>query len=564
MSHIDCCSFCQKEKKKLESLKIALFFLIAIIFSYSVFSVSGNSSFTNLEPNCTINKTSFLNCSEQPIKLNCKIANFQFVNAVSFNFNNTIYQASQLANPNHRNWTNITTINQKNQTANFIYNWVSTTIYDTAGNIAIFPQNATLNHTCPDCFSQIININSSCGINDVKNVTYTDLSNCTSPIPANTTASCDFCSPNYQCSNYSTCGLSDSYKYCYAISDNNTCFAQTGLASDNFTGTLDDFTAPCTFNDFVQNTTLLSSFHANLQINQYPYVEVNTTITMAVSVTLEGVPIQISNVQMQLLNQTIVFNYNPSTQLYERSIVIHETGDYPFVITGRDNTTNVFTIGGMFLVREFVNLNVELFRDRNLSNRYKNEFAEVIALKSDERFNGDLTQDLMKEAELFKKANIVMYKSVNLNLSTYYNYDIVRRAIHSPYVQGQATLRMPVEADTLWELRFLNSESNFEYIFDGFNFAFIRTLDVTKSDDIYLATGYITKDTDIKIYVSNWDIQFMDTFIKYAIVVGIGLLFIIAMILVYSSTQDIGLVVRLLIAMIGILPTLYFILSWWL
>lgn len=543
-------------------MTLIIIFLISLFLIPTSFGVSGNSSFFLLTPNCTTNQSSFLNCSQQTVNLNCYIQSFQFVNFAVYNFNSTSYLANQLPNPFQNNWTVVTTLNQKNATGKFIYNWSSVVITDTANNIAFFPQNILINHSCPDCFSNIVNINSSCGTNDIKNVTYTDLSNCTGvPIPPNTTTSCNFCDSNWQCTNFTTCTPSTKYKFCQAVTELAGCFNTTLLASDNFTGFFSDYTSLCNFNDFQTNTTLLSTLKTTLFINQYPYVERNTTVNVEVLVTLADVPLQISNVQMQLANTTLVFNYDALSQRYKKSFMITELGDFPFVITGRENSTQVFVIDGLFYVRDFISVNVQLFEDRNQSRRYTNNLAQVIALKNDETFNSKLTQDLLVQAENYKKLDIVLKKSIKLNLSTYYNYDIRRRAFHTPYINGVANLRIPVEATSNWEIRLLNMEKNNEYIFDDFNYASIRTIDSIKSNDVLLANGKILANIDIKILVSQWDVRFWSQFTKWAILLGVLLIFVIAGVIVYSTTQDSGLVVKLIIAVITVLPTLYIILK---
>jgi hypothetical protein len=564
--HCDGCVFCKMQKEKLmKSLKIGVLFLVTLLLSPLIFAVSGSSTFFNLQPNCTVNVTSINNCSEQSIKMWCYEPTPQFVNFMVFNFNSTSYIAFELNPPNQYNFSVETTLKQQNETQNLIYNWSNVVVTDTANNIAIFLQGININKSCPDCFPLIVQVNSSCGSNDIKNVTYTDLHSCLEPLPSNYQVDCDFCDPNWQCSSYNppTCGIDTKFRDCLAITDLNNCYAQTGLSSDNFTGQLDDFQATCGFSDWALNTTLLSTLDAELSVSQYPYVELNTTIDMMVTVKLADTNILISNVQMQIDNETIHFDQNNISKVYEKSIMITEYGDYPFTVRGRDGATQVFRIDGILFARKFADVTVELFEDRNMSDRYVNNFAEIVALKNYENFQADtFTNDLVNSIEPLNKANTFMGKLLRIDRDAYYRYHEDKRAFHTEYEDGVAVLRLPIENETIWELRLLNAESNLDYVFDGYNYAQIMTTDMTGSNDIYLTSGAVPSDLTIQLLVSRWDVRFMQTATKWIVVGILLLIFIGAGYFATVSTGDPTLAIRLAIAGLVALPTIWLILKW--
>ena len=484
---------------------------------------------------------------------------------MEYNFNATSYLANQQNPPNQNNFSVVTTLKEINETINKRYNWSNVVITDTSSNIAIFLQGIEVNHTCPDCFPNIVQINSSCGSNDLLNITYNDTSQCIDAVlPPNSTASCDFCTQNFQCNSYvpSTCGIDMKFRECQSVADTNNCFNQTGLPSDSFIGDVDDFDALCTFGDFKLNSTLFSSLATQLIISQYPYVEVNTTINMETIVTLADTRVLISNVQMQILNETIPFTQDNDSVSYKRSIQIHEVGDFPFVVVGRDNVSQVFRIEGVFFARQFVDVSVELFEDRNLSDRYENDLAEVIAIRNLESPPSDFEGDLIGSIQPLIKTNLFTRKLIKLNTSTYYDYKFNKRAFHSPYREGIAVLRLPVEDTTIWELRLLNMEKSNEYVFDEFNWAKIQTYDVVGANDVKLTSGKILTDLEVKLLVSKWDVRFFASALKWVIFGVIAIALGIIAYFLYVSTEDPAIVVKFLIALLVALPTLYIILTW--
>jgi len=559
---IDCCPHCQREKL-VNKLKYGLFLIIALILSGIAYAPSGSSEFFDLQPSCTTNFTAISNCTRQTLKMNCFENNEEFVSIMDFVFNSTDYLAIQDSSPPFQNFSAIAELKEINETSNFVYNWSSVGIFDTQGILSIYPQNILVNHSCPDCIQNITQIISPCGNNDLKNITYNDTNQCTYPLPANSTEACDFCTPDFQCSNFSICTTSTKYKECFAIGDTNNCYAQTGLTSDNFTGTLNDFKAPCTFNDFLLNQSLSSSLSTELIISDYPYVETNTTVSLEVIVRLENTKIQISNVQMQLANLTIPFTFDTSSYSYKKSIVIHEVGDFPFTINGRDNATQVFMYDGMFLSRLFADVSVELFEDRNMTNRYENDLAYVVGIRIPDFYSQHgIDKDLNEITEILNKVNLVINKFADINLSTYYSWRSGERAIHAQYLDGIANLEVPIESDYVWELRLLNGETNKDYMFERFNYGKIWTKDATNTNDIKLVSGKISEDTEVKLLVSKWDIRFFQNLTKWGIFLGIVLIFVALGYLLYAQTNDVSLVVKLAIALIGSLPILFYILSW--
>lgn len=59
---------------------------------------------------------------------------------------------------------------------------------------------------------------------------------------------CDYCTPDFYCANYQGECPPDKTKDCIAVDDTNDCYETTGLASDDFNGTLADYEIGCGFN----------------------------------------------------------------------------------------------------------------------------------------------------------------------------------------------------------------------------------------------------------------------------------------------------------------------------
>ncbi len=81
-----------------------------------------------------------------------------------------------------------------------------------------------------------------CQSNDFQYKNYYDSNNCNEPEtkPPDLNQSCDYCTPDWYCSNYGDCQPDDK-KYCNSVNDNNNCYAQTSLPSDQYSGDYSEF-----------------------------------------------------------------------------------------------------------------------------------------------------------------------------------------------------------------------------------------------------------------------------------------------------------------------------------
>lgn len=553
------CFFCRRRKKLIE--KYSLVMLLIFLLLPSIMAVSGNSSFFGFNPDCQVNQSYVNNCSAVDIDFKCSFDNSHLINYATFGINSTTYLPSRISQDNFSQKLHF---NEQHETISEIYNWSDVIIFDTAGTISVYYQNITFQKDCPDCFPDIVESNSSCGVDDLKNVTYTDNQACGFGLPSDWTAPCDYCIPDWQCKSYdSGCFSGVSIKQCLSVADNNLCYNQTGLASDSFILSLDDFKTPCTFDDFRTESSMLQNFYAEVGFNQYPYVEIGEPINIVVYTKINNTRILISSVQMQIADSTIPFDIDIGNVLYDKTITINEYGDFPFIITGNYNGQNVFSINGMLYAREFISLQVELFENRNLSKRYVNNLAEVVALKYNDAESGrDINSDLMGLVVPFEKTNLVTKQLVKLNRTTLYDYKEGVRGFHAPYDDGIGLLNLPKENNTVWEIHLFNSESSYDYIFDEYNYAFIQMSSPTNSNDVTLGTLKVLVDAEVKYYVSNFDIRFWNSMVKIIILVFLILLGILAMIYGVASTGDPSIAVKIGIALLGAIPVLFMVLSW--
>ncbi|MBI2144133.1 hypothetical protein HYU17_03205 [Candidatus Woesearchaeota archaeon] len=116
------------------------------------------------------------------------------------------------------------------------------------------PQNTTA--TCDYCTPLWTETNSSCGKDDKIAAAYNDANNCYAATglasdnnkPNSRAYGCDYCKQSYSCISYGECSEGNT-KECILANDSNSCYAQTGLATDSYSGDYSEFQAGCTYDN---------------------------------------------------------------------------------------------------------------------------------------------------------------------------------------------------------------------------------------------------------------------------------------------------------------------------
>jgi hypothetical protein len=123
----------------------------------------------------------------------------------------------------------------------------------------------------------------------------------------------------------------------------------------------------------------------DLEMSQYPYVDINTTIAFRVLYKLGDTYPTGANIILHIYspdNNVSFFsmNYNATSQRYESYLAFGEVGDYSFIINSTDITGNIV---GVFFVREPYYMTFKLFKSKQsywfFTNKYENEMAYITA-----------------------------------------------------------------------------------------------------------------------------------------------------------------------------------------
>lgn len=388
------------------------------------------------------------------------------------------------------------------------------------------------------------------------------------------------CVSNFSCDVWDDCISlgNNSWKIdCLAVNDT-TC-------GRVYTGNISEFTR---FGTGICGTQLASvnitvywnvPYWENIQLalniyDQYPFVAFNTTDILEVIVRWNNG----SRINVSLINMTLTkdgsdeswhfdFTYNSSSRSYWKGILFDELGDFPFKIDGSDPNQNLFSITGKFFVRNMTNLTVELFTSKNSTDdRYYNQFGYVMVTL--DRLAPDFNNDLISLAEPLAKtvafAEGLAGKYLGYKATQYYQFS--KEVFSAPYVGGKAVVQVPLEASREYSIYFANPDTNLDYKFNSsYNYAQPYRRDASGMSEVYLGTYKLdeySQPVDVKFYVSKRDVRWFDLWTKWAIILFFAVFFTIAIAILYATTQDPSLVVKLIVAVLFALPTLYFILSW--
>jgi hypothetical protein len=324
-------------------------------------------------------------------------------------------------------------------------------------------------------------INASCTGYNNRTKYYVDINSCgnMTGIPADngTCNACDYCSPAWSCSLFdTTCNMY--WMPCLSVTDNNfaTCCAITGYDSDcNFAGDLDNYKKPC------------GIIHSQLVVPQYPYVDCNTSYSIAVILDINGTRQQFDNLYITFpsTNQTFNFTWDNATLQYEITFIF-PTGDYPFLIWEDYPVGAMENITGTFIARCPYYVNVQVFRlnPKNQSNPYLDSYAYITAEFED---NYGIPYSDFNE-RYFRP---ISFKEL-----------FTLKVFHAPYINGQATLKL-WEKDKTYAFRLIDGQMSF---YDGI----YSKINMTKSygTNIYLGTVMLNGTNDnLYIFLTESEIH---------------------------------------------------------
>lgn len=113
---------------------------------------------------------------------------------------------------------------------------------------------ANKSYACDYCTPHIAFFNTSCRADDTLVMYANDSNGCYSftgiasdNVPGNVTLGCDYCTPSWACSSYSSCSIAGR-RACTGAVDVKSCYQLTGLWSDSYQGNYSEFDSQC-FNE---------------------------------------------------------------------------------------------------------------------------------------------------------------------------------------------------------------------------------------------------------------------------------------------------------------------------
>ncbi len=141
------------------------------------------------------------------------------------------------------------------------------------------------------CVPDWYEVNTTCQSNDVVTGYYVDAHGCyaqtnldsDNQIPVNNTYSCDYCIPNWTCSEYGECSENGTQS-CISFEDQNGCYEITNLTSDTF-GIPENVNRTC---DRIPPVVIINEPQAIEYMSQYVTLNVSTNMVADCSYTLNG------------------------------------------------------------------------------------------------------------------------------------------------------------------------------------------------------------------------------------------------------------------------------------
>lgn len=275
-----------------------------------------------------------------------------------------------------------------------------------------------------------------------------------------TNVPCDIITPVIYCSsNAYILNLNSSINYSYPMTSmgdgtykivfNNGIGEYSVILCDNSTTTFSVVSASGTTPTYYPTTQLSSTgtktnyrnlnYSIDVQVSQYPYVDINQSTTFFLDVLLNGTAYgNLTNTliirEQNMSNSTINIPYDNLNKNYHVSLFFDGVGNYPFTINTNGTGINTTIASGTLIVRQPFYVYVKLFNDNDLTE-YRNNYGFITAE--------------------FESA-----KYIDTGLEPFF-YAIKDRStknpvFHANYIDGTARLKL-FENNTKYTYRFMDS-----------------------------------------------------------------------------------------------------------
>jgi hypothetical protein len=350
------------------------------------------------------------------------------------------------------------------------------------------------------------NLNASCSGYDNKTKIYYDSNSCgsTSSLPADngTCISCDYCLPSWYCEIFDNCA--GYWKDCLFVNTTlpsfNSCCLMTGYSSDcTYTGSLALYKAPC------------GDILAIMSVNQYPYIDCNTTYNIEVIATINGSRLQFNNMYIDLDGITYNMTWDNSSQSYKTSFIF-QYGDYPFSIWEDYPDGVMQNITGTFIVRcpFFVTIEGYIIKPKNQTNQFINTntyaFAEFENQVKKQQLGGRSPYDTTLEQYLTPLDFKRLFKT---------------KVFHTTYTGNSATFKL-WEANRTYAFRLVDGQMFFH---EG---AYSQ-MNMSKSfgTNLYLGTLYLTGANETyQVFLTQQELHPYTTLFNWLWFIGVLIILI--------------------------------------
>lgn len=208
---------------------------------------------------------------------------------------------------------------------------------------------------------------------------------------------------------------------------------------------------------------------------------------------------------------------------------------------------------------EFVDACIKIYKDVNKTDIYKNEFGYILANLQPknalgQKFNKDASM-IMAQKVLYPVMIFSTWgeKTFGLNYTKAYKY--YRKSFSSPYVKGQACLELP--KDQVYNFVFVSGE----WIFS--NLAYDYPMWKKQDTAFNLGTSYLMNESKLfEFKVSAYEMNPKGYIWQWILIILFVIMIVGLPALAYITTKDPTIVIKLIIALITILPTIYYIIKW--
>lgn len=304
----------------------------------------------------------------------------------------------------------------------------------------------------------------------------------------------------------------------------------------------------------INGSTLIYNNSLEIQVTDLlassPFIFVDVPTTLRYKFYYNTTELIMDTATITIDGNTYNLTYDIFDQQYKINILFatNETGNYPYSINGTLSGFSNASRSGEYRVRDYVSVSFQIYTELNKSTLYDGGFDHIIAIPGN-----------LSETDIYMDASapfvyIDDWADQKLGIQGDRRlFQSSQRVFFADYEKEGTSLYLP--SNETYTFRLVSGNHEFGSDYYGYMYHTKEHFRTT------LISDYVSENKNYELYVSKWEVSFVENLIFWLVWITIVILIFALPIIIYMQTGNPEILAKTIIGAITILPLLGFFIT---